>query len=93
MQRNQWVLKEMNQAAKQGIDVDVDGIHYNRKTSAKLSRVLEKGSYMLDYEGDMTGRIVALHIDPVGPSEEPSYKSLRCEKRTRGREKRRNEKK
>ena len=35
---------------------------------------------MLDYEGDMLGRIVALHVDSVGPSEQPSYKTLRCKK-------------
>ncbi len=80
MQQNQWILEEVDHARSRGIRVDVDGIVYNRKSSSNLSRVLETGSYMLDYEGDMTGHIVALHIDPVGPSEQPSYKSLRCKK-------------
>mgnify|MGYP003091186303 CR=1 FL=1 len=80
MQQNQWIVDEMNQVYKQGIRVDVNGLSYNPKTSANLMRVLENGSYMLDYEGDMLGRIVALHVDSVGPSEQPSYKTLRCKK-------------
>ena len=78
---------------KQGIRVDVNGLSYNPKTSANLMRVLENGSYMLDYEGDMLGRIVALHVDSVGPSEQPSYKTLRCKKtKNRPEKKRRSEK-
>ena len=68
MQQNQWIVDEMNQVYKQGIRVDVNGLSYNPKTSANLMRVLENGSYMLDYEGDMLGRIVALHVDSVGRS-------------------------
>ena len=78
---------------KQGIRVDVNGLSYNPKTSANLMRVLENGSYMLDYEGDMLGRIVALRVDSVGPSEQPSYKTLRCKKtKNRPEKKRRSEK-
>lgn len=88
MQQNQWIVDEMNQVYKQGIRVDVNGLSYNPKTSANLMRVLENGSYMLDYEGDMLGRIVALHVDSVGPSEQPSYKTLRCKKQKTGRKKR-----
>ena len=55
MQQNQWIVDEMNQVYKQGIRVDVNGLSYNPKTSANLMRVLENGSYMLDYEGDMLG--------------------------------------
>ena len=59
----------------------------------RIMRVLENGSYMLDYEGDMLGRIVALHVDSVGPSEQPSYKTLRCKKtKNRPEKKRRSEK-
>ena len=83
----------VNQIYKQGIRVDVNGLSYNPKTSANLMRVLENGSYMLDYEGDMLGRIVALHVDSVGPSEQPSYKTLRCKKtKNRPEKKRRSEK-
>ena len=87
------IVDEMNQVYKQGIRVDVNGLSYNPKTSANLMRVLENGSYMLDYEGDMLGRIVALHVDSVGPSEQPSYKTLRCKKtKNRPEKKRRSEK-
>ena len=82
MQQNQWIVDEMNQVYKQGIRVDVNGLSYNPKTSANLMRVLENGSYMLDYEGDMLGRIVALHVDSVGPSEQPSYKTLEKKRRS-----------
>ena len=86
MQQNQWIVDEMNQVYKQGIRVDVNGLSYNPKTSANLMRVLENGSYMLDYEGDMLGRIVALHVDSVGPT-------LRCKKtKNRPEKKRRSEK-
>lgn len=80
MKQNQWIMDEVDHARRSGIQVDVDGVTYNKESSAKLTKVLEQGSYMLDYEGDSTGRIVALHIDPVGPSEQPSYKTLRCTK-------------
>ena len=93
MQQNQWIVDEMNQVYKQGIRVDVNGLSYNPKTSANLMRVLENGSYMLDYEGDMLGRIVALHVDSVGPSEQPSYKTLRCKKTKNRPEKKRRSKK
>lgn len=81
MQKNQWILEEFAHAKKSGIAIDVGGISYENKSPEEILQVLQKGSYMLDYEGDMLGNIVALHIDKVGPSEKPSYKSLRCTKK------------
>lgn len=81
MQNNHWILEEATYAIKNGIPIDVEGISYDNKSSKELLKVLEEGSYMLDYEGDALGRIVALHVDRVGPSEKPSYKSLRCTKK------------
>ncbi len=78
MRQNQWILEEMAQASERGIRVDVDGVVYNYGTSKKISKILEQGSYMLDYEGDMLGRIVALHVDQVEPPDETSYESS-CE--------------
>lgn len=68
MQKNQWILDEVEFAKKRGIQVDVNGVNYTDRPVTQLSRVLEAGSYMLDYEGDMLGHIVALHIDLVEPS-------------------------
>lgn len=81
MQKNQWILEEFAHAKKCGIAIDVEGVSYTNRKPEELLKVMERGSYMLDYEGDALGQIVALHIDRVGPSEKPSYKSLRCTKK------------
>lgn len=81
MQENRWVLDEVRRAKEQGIPVDIDGNSYNFEEPEQIARVLQQDSYMLDYEGDALGHIVALHIDSVGPYEKPSYKSLRCTKK------------
>lgn len=77
--KKQWIMEEFAHAREKGIAVDVEGISYD--SQEKLWQVLQNGSYMLDYEGDALGQIVALHINKVGPSEKPSYKSLRCTKK------------
>jgi hypothetical protein len=79
--KNQWVLDEVKRAKKQGISVDIDGRCYDYEETGKIAMVLQRESYMLDYEGDALGHIIALHIDSVGPYEKPSYKSLRCTKK------------
>ena len=73
--KKQWIIEEFVHARERGIRVDVNGVPYENRE--ELWQVLQKGSYMLDYEGDALGQIVALHIDKVGPSEKPTYKSLR----------------
>lgn len=78
MQDNSWILKEVKRAKRNGIEVDVEGIPYRDLESEELLLILKKDSYMLDYEADMLGKIVALHINKVGLSEKPSYKSLQC---------------
>lgn len=72
MQKNKWILNEAVFAKERGIQVDVDGVDYTNKPVESLSKVLEDGSYMLDYEGDTQGHIVALHIDLVEPFQKPS---------------------
>ena len=73
--KKQWIMEEFVHAREKGIKVDVNGVPYESRE--ELWQVLQKGSYMLDYEGDALGQIVALHIDKVGPSEKPTYKSLK----------------
>ena len=41
----------------------------------EISKVLQRGCYMLDYEGDSQGKLVALHIDLVEPLDKPKYHS------------------
>lgn len=75
MQKNQWVLDEAKRAEKSGIPVDIDGIPYASGRPGKAYMVRQNSSYMLDYEGDERGHIVALHIDSVGSCEKSPYKS------------------
>lgn len=84
MQENRWVLEEVKRAGEQGIPVDIDGRACHYRETEKIIRVLQRNSYMLDYEGDALGRIIALHIDSVETHEKPSYKSLRCKKNKAG---------
>lgn len=81
MQENQYIVEELMNASEQGIMVRVCGVSYAGKSKEEISKVLQKGSYMLDYEGDEEGHIVAVNVDPVGPVEKPFYKSLRCTKK------------
>lgn len=76
MRENRWVLELARNASEQGIEVDIDGEKYDYEDTERISRVLQKKSYMLDVEGDALGQVVALHIDSVGPSQKPSYKSM-----------------
>jgi hypothetical protein len=75
--QKKWVLEELAHAREQGIRIDVGGVSYEDRPPEELWKVLQRGAYMLDYEADMLGRITALHIDRVGPSEPPTYKSMR----------------
>ena len=75
--QKKWVLEELAHAREQGIRIDVGGVSYEDRPPEELWKVLQRGAYMLDYEADMLGRITALHIDRVGPSEPQNYKSMR----------------
>lgn len=81
--QKKWVLDELAHARRKGISVDVGGVSYEDRPPEELWKVLQRGAYMLDYEADTLGRITALHIDRVGPSEQPSYKSMRCTSKKR----------
>ena len=52
-------------ARKNHIPIDVCGISYTDKHPCEGMRVMETGNYMVDYEGDSEGHIVAIHIDNV----------------------------
>ena len=52
-------MAELAHAREQGIAVDVEGVPYEDQTPVELWELMQKRNYMLDYEGDDTGRIVA----------------------------------
>ena len=70
-------MDEFRHAKQKGIEVNVHGISYSDKSPEELWQVLQEGNYMLDYEGDSLGHIVALHIDPIKPSDKPPRKSYK----------------
>lgn len=52
-------------AKSHGIDIDVEGISYSERRPEDILRIMERGNYMVDFEGDALGRIIAIHIDRV----------------------------
>lgn len=69
------LMEEIQHAKNAGVAIDVQGVSYNQKETDELCRVLQQGNYMLDYEGDEKGRIIALHIDSIEPSKKTPYKN------------------
>ncbi len=79
--QKKWLMDEWKHAKENGIDVDVGGVSYIDRSPEELWQVMQRGSYMLDYEADSLGRITALHIDKVEPSDKKtSQKGKRCRK-------------
>ena len=46
-------------------------VPYEDQTPDEVWELMQKRNYMLDYEGDDTGRIVALHIELLKPLKNP----------------------
>ncbi|MCR5692020.1 MAG: hypothetical protein K6G62_07365 [Eubacterium sp.] len=65
--QKEWMLAEFAHAKRQGIAVDIGGVLYDGSHPEQVWELMQRENYMLDYEGDATGRIVALHIDLLGP--------------------------
>lgn len=55
-----WVLNEIEQAAQKGISSKVDGIYYDVSNPPKLPRLREEESYMEEFIGDDTGKIIEI---------------------------------
>ena len=66
-----WLMEEFDHAREQGISVSVKGVPYEECPAQEVWEMMPKGNYMLDYEGDATGKIIALHVDIVEPLERP----------------------
>ncbi|MCR4604691.1 MAG: hypothetical protein K5639_01695 [Eubacterium sp.] len=65
-QNSEFELREqLVYAHSHGIDVDIEGISYNKRNPEEVLRIMERGNYMVDFEGDALGRIIAIHIDRV----------------------------
>ena len=60
-----WFMAELAHAREQGIAVDVEGVPYEDQTPDEVWELMQ------DYEGDDTGRIVALHIELLKPLKNP----------------------
>ena len=69
-------MAELAHAREQGIAVDVEGVPYEDQTPDEVWELMQKRNYMLDYEGDDTGRIVALHIELLKPLKKTSISYL-----------------
>ena len=76
--QKKWVMDEWQHTRENGISLDVGGVSYSDKKPEELWKVLQRGTYMLDYEADSLGRIVALHIDEIKSSKKPMDKGMRC---------------
>ena len=58
-----WFMAELAHAR--------EGVPYEDQTPDEVWELMQKRNYMLDYEGDDTGRIVALHIELLKPLKNP----------------------
>lgn len=59
------LMEEIQHAKDAGVAIDIQGVSYNQKKPEELWRVLQQGNYMLDYEGDENGHVVALQYVKV----------------------------
>lgn len=60
-----WISSEIDMAEQYGIPVNVDGIRYLACENEKLFRVLEDATYMKEYLGDPSGKIIQINFDKV----------------------------
>ena len=56
---------QLNYAMSHGIDIDVEGVPYTNRRPKDVITIMQRGSYMVDYESDLQGRITAIHINNV----------------------------
>jgi predicted Ser/Thr protein kinase len=57
-----WVRVEAERAREKGITVLVDGVHYDELSKEDWMVVFEQKPYMIDYEGDDSGRIISMNF-------------------------------
>lgn len=65
-----WVLEEIEQAALKGISSKVDGVYYDISNPPKLPKLREEESYMEEFIGDDTGKIVEITFHKITTKQE-----------------------
>lgn len=60
-----WISSEIDMAEQYGIPVNVDGIRYSSGEEDELFEVLEEATYMKEYLGDPSGKIIQINFDKV----------------------------
>ncbi len=58
-------LDQLNYAMSHGIGVDVEGEPVSNRKPQDVVKIMQRGSYMVDYESDLRGHITAIHINNV----------------------------
>lgn len=61
----EWIISEICEAEKNGIQVNVCGIRYSSDDSQELYQVLEDAAYMEDYLSDEEGHIIQINFDKI----------------------------
>jgi hypothetical protein len=62
---NVTILEEIKEAKRRGISISVNGIPYQWNQKEELLIVLEEATYMKDYIGDESGKIVQIRYDRI----------------------------
>ncbi|HAK57581.1 MAG TPA: hypothetical protein DCP06_01235 [Lachnospiraceae bacterium] len=62
-------LDQLKFAKNNGIAIDVEGVSYSDRRPQDVIAVMQRGSYMVDYDSDYQGRITAIHVRKVCRSE------------------------
>lgn len=65
MEKRIHFLDQLIYAKKNGISVDVEGVSFARRRAEDVIKIMQRDSYMVDYESDDTGRITAIHVNHV----------------------------
>lgn len=65
LREDSWLQVELERAKKQGLTVQIEGMTCKYDSTAELSYVLERATYMLDYVSDDEGRITGICFDKV----------------------------
>ena len=65
MEKRIHFVDQLVYAQEHGIDIDVEGVSYANRRPGDVVAVMQRGNYMVDYESDFQGRIIAIHINSI----------------------------
>ncbi len=65
--KNQWILMDIEEASKKGLEVCIDGKEYTYSDIMRKKRYLvkENANYMSDYIYDEQGKVVGVHYNKI----------------------------